>query len=411
MLAPSGVPDELLRQDLREHHPVHVKLGPHELQLIRVAVVPDLFGLRDRLEPGGGVAGDERRRIAVPPMPVGDHVGEDPRVADEFLVRDAGEHRNGELDRGKRVEQFAVLDQRNPRIVQVLALVDAARINPAVDPDHQVERQPVLVAQLGDRPKHPPREGRAMGRVGRQATPEHLVKGHLGAAVPDRGRLEIGGQRDRTGPRPGGDEVPEPLLERRPQARKRTVELDPGTGREPLSRFRFTEVEHQVVGAETRDVRVGIKAFERVVEIVGQEDRFHVALIEHRTGPLGRGHLAFRRVVQRFPVRRVDPVPVEPEKGPANLDQPAVLGRVLERPQALDEPSDQFTRGERRVLDPRLRHPRGVRQFGVVVIAQQIRQGARSGRVRVDVRVGVDQADSGERLVDRCLKGVRHGIR
>ena len=53
--------------------------------------------------------------------------GKDPAVADQFLVRDAGQHRDRKRDLRKGVEQLAVLNQRHAAVVQILPLIDARR--------------------------------------------------------------------------------------------------------------------------------------------------------------------------------------------------------------------------------------------------------------------------------------------
>ncbi len=106
-------------------------------------------------------------------MTVGHHVGKDPRIANQFLIGHAGQHGDRKRHIGKRIEQFCVLDQRNATVIQVLALINAFGIDPAIDADHQVKRQPEFIAQLGQRPEHSSRQRHMMRCVGLFALLQH----------------------------------------------------------------------------------------------------------------------------------------------------------------------------------------------------------------------------------------------
>ena len=153
LFAPAAFDDEPLGQNLGQDSLVHGELRQAEFELVGVAVVADLFGLRHGFQPGGRVVLDVRGRVRVPPVAVGDHVRKDPGVAHQFLVRDARQHGDRERDLREGVEQFLVLNQRDAAVVQILALIDAAAIDGAVDADHQIERQLELGAEFGERPE------------------------------------------------------------------------------------------------------------------------------------------------------------------------------------------------------------------------------------------------------------------
>ena len=126
LFAPAAVDDEPLGQHLGQNPLVHRELRQGELQLVHVAVVADLLGPRHRLQPGGQVVLDVRRRVRVPPVAVGHDVGKDPGVAHQFLVRHARQHRDRERHLREGVEQLLILNQRDAAVVQVLPLIHAA---------------------------------------------------------------------------------------------------------------------------------------------------------------------------------------------------------------------------------------------------------------------------------------------
>jgi len=114
--------------------------------------------------------------IAVPPVPVCNHVGKNPSVIDEFLVADRCEYRNRESDTWETIEQIGVLDHRPSGVVQVLSLVDSGRVHFAIHTDHQIERESGVFAKFGQTPKDPVGDGFAICLVG-FACKESLERG------------------------------------------------------------------------------------------------------------------------------------------------------------------------------------------------------------------------------------------
>src|SRR5687768_15577526 len=84
--APAAVDDEAFGEYFGENALVHPELGQHEFELVRIAVVADLLGLRNGLESCGRIMLDIRGRVRVPPMAIRDDVRKDPSVAHQFLV-------------------------------------------------------------------------------------------------------------------------------------------------------------------------------------------------------------------------------------------------------------------------------------------------------------------------------------
>ena len=97
-------------------------------------------------------------------MTVGDNVGKDPRVTDQFLIGNAGKHRDWECDLRERVKEIAILNQRHAAIVEILALVDTARVHGSVDANHEVEWQGELDTVFGKLPEDPVTERGAIVR-------------------------------------------------------------------------------------------------------------------------------------------------------------------------------------------------------------------------------------------------------
>jgi hypothetical protein len=85
IFAPAAVLDIAFGQNLGEDPLVHGELGQGEFELVHVAVVTDLLGSRDGFHPGRAIVLNERRRIRVPPMAVGDDVRKDPSVTGKVL--------------------------------------------------------------------------------------------------------------------------------------------------------------------------------------------------------------------------------------------------------------------------------------------------------------------------------------
>ncbi len=134
----------------------------------------------------------------------------------------------------------------------------------------------------------------------------------------------------------------EPLLQRRTQ-RRQVSDFDSAAGGQSIADFRPAEVKDQVIGAQTGDVAVGIKTFQRVIKIIRQEDRFDIALLQHGVGPFRRLHFLFGRVVDRFPIRGVQTIAIKVEEASADRDQPTVLRGVLQRSKATDQTANLLT--------------------------------------------------------------------
>jgi hypothetical protein len=90
------------------------------------------------------------------------------------------------------------------------------------------------------------------------------------------------------------------------------------------------EFQNQVVGAEARDVGRGVPAFERVVEVVRQEDRLELGRLPDGAVP----GLAVLRVVgalvEVVDGVGVDPVAFEAVEGPGDFEEPGILDRVVD---------------------------------------------------------------------------------
>src|SRR5262249_40459577 len=145
---------EVVGQHAGQDAPVHVVLGQGELQLVHVAVVADLFGLRHGLGAQAQVRLDQGWGVRLPPVAARDHVGENPAITGQLLVLVARQDRDAERHFGKGVEQLGVLDQRSALVEQILALVNALPVDAAVDADHQVEGELELAAVLGQQPEY-----------------------------------------------------------------------------------------------------------------------------------------------------------------------------------------------------------------------------------------------------------------
>ncbi len=193
----------------------------------------------------------------------------------------------------------------------------------------------------------------------------------------------------------------ETLLQRSPKCAQRPRQRHPAALLQPGPHLGLGQMENQVVGPQTGDVGVRIEPLQRVIEIVGQKDRLDVTLVQDRLRPVGAVHLFLGGVIQRLPIVRRDLVVLEPEELLTNLDQPMVVGRVGDVAQPVNHPANQFARPDPFFLDLDARHAGGMNEFGVVVIPQDVSQRAGRRRMGIDVRVGVDQSNRGNRLIDR----------
>ena len=98
-----------------------------------------------------------------------------------------------------------------------------------------------------------------------------------------------------------------------------------------------------------------------------------------------------RRVVKALPVVRSQSIVLEVEELPAHFDQPAVLNRVLDVADFLDEPSHFFAGRDPRLFNAALRQSRGMGQLGVVVVTHDVRERLRRRGMRIDMGVRIDQ--------------------
>src|SRR5439155_20275982 len=144
--------DEVVGEDLGEDTAIHIELGQHEFELVSIAVIADLLDLRNRLKPSPKVLLDVGRDVGIPPMAVGDDVGENPAVAGQLLVLAATQDGDAKSHYGNSVEKRGVLNQGSPLVEQILPLMNAVLIDSAVDADHQVERQLEIAAALRQHP-------------------------------------------------------------------------------------------------------------------------------------------------------------------------------------------------------------------------------------------------------------------
>ncbi len=224
--------------------------------------------------------------LRIPPVAVGHHVREDPGVAGQFLVRHAGQHRDGKGDLRKRVEQLPVLDQRDAAVVQVLALEDAVGIDAAVHADHQVEGQLVLGTVLGQRPEDEMGQCPAVPLVHLAVGTQHILQSRLGTSgghvLAVRSRAAAKSRRLVRSWRQNAETVPQSRRTRRPPNRAKCRSPAPDAPA-PGS----CQVEHQIVRPQAGDVDAGVEAFQRIVEVVGQKHRFQFADPQHFVGQPG----------------------------------------------------------------------------------------------------------------------------
>src|SRR4051794_22682483 len=89
-----------------------------------------------------------------------------------------------------------------------------------------------------------------------------------------------------------------------------------------LANFGLGQMKDQIVCPQAGNIDVRIEPFERIVEVVGQEDSLEPALLEHLLRPIAVRHKQFSAVIDLFPVLRRDAVVMEAEKSLAHLDQP-----------------------------------------------------------------------------------------
>ena len=188
------------------------------------------------------------------------------------------------------------------------------------------------------------------------------------------------------------------------------VKGDPSRSFQAPAHRRIGKAENQIVGPEAGDVELRVEPLQGVVEVAGQKHPPEPAPPEHVLFPGLRGHEALRRLVDRLPVVRRDPVPVEAEQRLGHLHQPTVLHRVLHRPQMGDQPRRLFSGSDIGVLDLLSGHAGGMGQLRVVVIPQDVGQRLGSGPVRVDVGVRVDEPHRIQLLKDPVSQFQGHDL-
>ncbi len=169
--------------------------------------------------------------------------------------------------------------------------------------------------------------------------------------------------------------------------------LDSRRLRQPGPHLGLVELEDQVVGTQARDIPRRVEAFQRVVEIVGQEDLLDVGSPQDLLFPVGLGHQALGGVAQPGAVGRRDALALEAEEGASNVEEPGILHRVIDAVEVLQQDADALARVDAGGKAG-LRHAGGVGELGVVVVAEDVVEAARGRAVRVDVRMRVDQRDS-----------------
>ena len=100
----------------------------------------------------------------------------------------------------------------------------------------------------------------------------------------------------------------------------------------------------------------------------------------------------------------------KPEQVMGDLHQPGILDGVGERTQPRHD--IRYTGLGRKpcTLDRVPRHARGMDQFGVVVVAENIGEGSGRRGVRIDVRVGIDKGRTGQFRFQPCRNLSRHRI-
>ncbi len=163
---------------------------------------------------------------------------------------------------------------------------------------------------------------------------------------------------------------------------------------QPLAHFGFAEVKHQVIGAQAGDVSLGVEAFERIVEVVGEEDGVELRPCEDLLFPIGLRHFLRCGVVELFPIRRRQVLaPGEIEKRCAS-SRNQLYWIVLRSGSMRATSRRTFSLGSSPGSSICSRGmPAEWAQLGVIVIAQDVGQRFRRGRLRLDVRMRIDQPD------------------
>ena len=186
------------------------------------------------------------------------------------------------------VEQLAVLVQTDAAVEKIATAGDARRVNIADWPDHEVERQFKLGAEFRQHPEH--RCANLLVLVGAQI--QFLNRAANRCDSPPGCSStgdEVRWQADRAGPRTPACEPLEDPADGLAQTRE-ILDVDPRGPPQPIDGVRLMKLENQIVGPQAGNIRGGIPALERVIEVVGQENRLQpgglpdlpIPLLRHR---------------------------------------------------------------------------------------------------------------------------------
>ena len=243
------------------------------------------------------------------------------------------------------VEQLTIVVQADAAVEKIATTGDARRVNVADWPDHEVERQFELGAELRQHPEH--RRANLLVLVGAQI--QFLDRAANRRDSPPGSsatRDEVRRQADRAGPGTPACETLEDPADRLAQARE-ILDIDPRGPPQPINGVRLMKLENQVVGPQAGHIRGGIPALERVIEVVGQENRLQPRGLPDLPIPLLTIAIAERTVVKLADRLGIDPVVGETVEGPGNLQQPGVLDRVIDALEILGQVRATVVRGSR----------------------------------------------------------------
>ena len=134
------------------------------------------------------------------------------------------------------------------------------------------------------------------------------------------------------------------------------------------------QMEHQVVGPQTRHVTARVEPLKRVVEVIGQVNLLEAAPGQHRLFPVLSRHRFGCGIINRLPVVRTNSVSVKSEKVTAHFHEPTDLYGVVEMFEERSQTTDQFTRPDPGLLDLLAGQPSRMCQFGVIVVPENIRE-------------------------------------
>ena len=152
------------------------------------------------------------------------------------------------------------------------------------------------------------------------------------------------------------------------------------------------------------------KPVERIVEIVGQKHRFELALLRApASAQSGSAIFCGGRVVERFPVLRRDRGRRRSRRTRWAISTSQLYWIVFSSGAERSTSRPTFSFGSRPGSSIcALRHAGRMGQLGVIVIAQDVGQRRRGRRVRVDVRVRIDQHQRVELIEQTLAKGLGH---